>query len=43
MGKVTLVTLEECSSTGVPRNPRIPQNMWWGSMSFKGSVRVPRF
>jgi len=27
MGKVTLVTLEECSSTGVPRNPRIPQNM----------------
>ena len=29
----------QCFSTGVPRNRRVPKNMW-GSMSFKGSVRV---
>jgi len=23
-------------------NPRVPRNMWWGSVSFKGSTRVPR-
>jgi len=31
------------SSTGVPRNPTVPQSMWWGYVSFKGCVRVPRF
>jgi len=34
--------LHQCSSTGVPRNPRVPWNMWWGSVRFKGSTRVPR-
>jgi len=29
--------LDQCSSTGVSQNPRIPQNMLWGS------VRVSRF
>jgi len=33
----TAFTLDQCSSTGVL------QNMQWGSVSFKGSVRVPRF
>jgi len=35
--------VEQCSSTGLPRNPSVPQKMWWGSLCFKGSVRVPRF
>ena len=29
----------QCFSTGVPRNRKVPNNMW-GSMSFTGSVRV---
>jgi len=37
-----LHVLDQCSSTRVPRNPRVPWNMWWGSVSFKGSTRVPR-
>jgi len=36
------IDLEQCSSTGVPRNPKVPWNMWWGSVSFKCSTRVPR-
>ena len=37
--------LRPCSVffTWVPRNPSVPQNIWWGYVSFKGSVRVPRF
>jgi len=37
-----VLLLVQCSSTGVPQNPRVPWNMWWGSVSFKGSTRVPR-
>ena len=25
------------------RNPSVPQNMWWVSVSSKSSVMVPRF
>jgi len=35
--------LAQCSSTGVPWNPSVPQNMQWVYVSFKRSVRVPRF
>jgi len=38
-----LSTVHQCSSAGFPRNPRVPQNMQCGSVSFKGSVRVTRF
>jgi len=34
--------LAQYSATGVPRNPTVPQHMWWGYVSFKGSVRVSR-
>jgi len=37
MRGLVLCLLHQCSSTGVP------QNMQWGSLSFKGSVRVPHF
>jgi len=33
----------QCSSTGVPWNRIVPQNIYWGSMSFKGSLRIPCF
>ena len=35
--------LAQYSSPGVSWNPSVPQNMEWGYVSIKGSVRVPRF
>jgi len=29
--------LAQYSATGVPWNPTVPQNMWWGYVSFMGS------
>jgi len=34
--------LAQYTSTVVPWNPSVPQNMYWGYVSFKGSVGVPR-
>ena len=35
--------LAQYSSTGVPWYPSVPQSMSRGYVSFKGSVRVPRY
>ena len=35
--------LAQHTSTGVPWNPSVYQNVYRGYVSFKGSVRVPRF
>jgi len=34
--------LAQYTSTVVPLNPNVLQNMYWGHVSFKGSVSVPR-
>ena len=34
--------LAQYTSTGVPWKPSVPHNIYWGYVSFKGSVRVPR-
>ena len=41
--RVDKYNLAQYSSTRVPLNPSIPQNMWWAYVSFKGSVGVSRF
>jgi len=38
-----IMILDQCSPAGLPPNPRVSQNMQWGSVSFKGSMRVLRF